>query len=225
MKGVAFALVAFALIAGANADAKSTAQAYFKKHFPNKLEKMDALFEKYVGKEGDLMKTLIRERATLVVTKHYAKYNPAKGSKVQEMIAASNDYDALIKNMEGREKKILAEKKKIETWYRTNDMSDKIFDGSVDNLLQKNYGREDKIMSKLQNEGLTDGLGQKIKPKTFSKWFGGYIDLAVAGGLFFCMFLAYNVLLPMADKMTGVGGSKAEKKEKKSGKGSNKKKR
>ena len=52
--------------------------------------KMDALFEKFAGKEGELLKTLVRERATSVLTAHYAKYKPEKGSKVQEMIAAAS---------------------------------------------------------------------------------------------------------------------------------------
>lgn len=225
MKGVAIALVAFVLVASVNADAKSDAQAYFKKHFPSKLEKMDALFEKFVGKEDELMKTLIRERATMVLTTHYAKYKPSKGGAIQEMIAAASDYDKLIKDTEAREKKILAEKKKIETWYRTNDMSDKIFDGSVDTLLQRNYGREDKILKKLQTEGLTDATGGKIKPKTFSKWFGGYIDLAVGGGLAIAMYIVFTIVLPMVDdKLNPSDPNKKEKKEK-SGKGSNKKKR
>ena len=91
MKGFALcAIVAVALVATAQADAKYDAEVYFKKHFPNKLDKMDKLFEQYKGKEDQLMKTLIKNRATVVVTTHYSKYKPSRGSKVREIIAAAN---------------------------------------------------------------------------------------------------------------------------------------
>ena len=105
-------------------------------------------------------------------------------------------------------------------------MTAKIFDGSVDSILQRNYGREEKIMKKLQAEGITDATGQKVKPKTFSKWFGGYIDLIIGLGLAFGLYIVYTIIMPMADSALGMTPKeKKEKKKSSTPRGSTKKKR
>ena len=223
MKGFALcAIVAVALVATAQADAKYDAQVYFKKHFPNKLDKMDKLFEQYAGKEDQLMKTLIKNRATVVVTTHYSKYKPSRGSKVREIIAATQDYDALIADLQQRETDIEATRAKIESFYNTNDMQDRL--SSVDSMLQRAYGREDQLWQKIQDEGVFDGAGRKVRPKTFSTSTGGYIDLIVAVGMAFFLFTAFAKLIPMME--ANLGGTKEKKdKRKPNPSGNNKKKR
>ena len=219
MKGFALcAIVAVALVATAQADAKYDAQVYFKKHFPNKLDKMDKLFEQYAGKEDQLMKTLIKNRATVVVTTHYSKYKPSRGSKVREIIAATQDYDALIADLQQRETDIEATRAKIESFYNTNDMQDRL--SSVDSMLQRAYGREDQLWQKIQDEGVVDGAGRKVRPKTFSTSTGGYIDLLFTFGMGFFFLGVLKKAVPAMEAKTA--GSKA-KKEKKAGGGNPKK--
>ena len=82
------------------------------------------------------------------------------------------------------------------------------------------------IMKKLQAEGITDATGQKVKPKTFSKWFGGYIDLIIGLGLAFGLYIVYTIIMPMADSALGMAPKeKKEKKKSSTPRGSTKKKR
>ena len=79
---------------------------------------------------------------------------PSRGSKVREIIAATQDYDALIADLQQREADIEATRAKIESFYRTNDMDDRL--SSVDSMLQRAYGREDQLWQKIQDEGVVD---------------------------------------------------------------------
>jgi hypothetical protein len=222
MNKLAAALVLLALVAAVDADAKSDATAYFKKHFPNKLDKMDGMLEKYAGKEDKLLNTLQKQRATMVLSAHFAKYKPERGAKVSQMVSNAADVEALVADFEQRTKDIEATRYEVESFYRTQDMEDRI--AGVDATLEKYYGREHKIMEKLKGGDLKDAAGNAVKLRTFSKSTGGYIDLLVAVGLAFGMFIVCKTVLPgLEAKVAGTAAEKAPKATR--GKGGNNKKK
>jgi hypothetical protein len=129
---------------------------FVKEHFPGKISKLDAILDRYSGKEDKLMKKLVKERLQLVVHTHYSKFKPQAIDQVDALVKANAGAEnELILSLEKKEKNIAKWKKKIQGAYKGLGLNQKIVDGGIDQLLQTFYGKESKLMKQIQQETLS----------------------------------------------------------------------
>jgi hypothetical protein len=68
---------------------KACVSAFFKKNFPNKVDKLDGIIAQYEGNEDTLMKQLVFDHTRLQVHDHYTKYKPQSLDSVAKMVEAA----------------------------------------------------------------------------------------------------------------------------------------
>lgn len=126
---------------------------FVKEHFPNKVSKLDAILDRYSGKEDKLMKKLLKERLQLVVHTHYSKFKPQAIDQVESVVKTNlGKENELIMNLDRKEKSIAKWKKKIVAAYKALGMNKKLVEAGIDQLMQAHYGKESKLLKKVQQE-------------------------------------------------------------------------